>query len=347
MEEHFLGYLFNSLDTETHQAVEAHLRENPAAAQRLEKVREALLPLSWDSECEFLTPPANLTERTLQLIDSRPARNRTTPVVPLPPPKEGMFGWVVQRIDLVVALVIVVASAGAFFPWLYSVKQLNERVLCQRNLLLICRGITAYRDQVGHFPSVAEETWKVKSGTKKQPWKIQPEKRVAGMVLPMLVYGAFLESGCSYCCPAAPPGTRIASTEEVKDMTAKDMARDEFAEQAKRISPCYGYSLGYRTTAGGSTKYLAPEPVAEPAESMVALVSDRPPEGTHLANMKNSPNHGWAGQNVGYQDGSVKFAKSRTVGISGDDIFLNSEGKMAAGTDSHDTVIGFSGATPW
>ncbi len=347
MEEHFIGYLFNSLDPETHQAVEAHVRADPVAAARLEKLREALSPLSWDRDCESFTPPPNLTDRTLRFIDSRPENNRTTPAIPFPPSKDGFLGWAAKRIELVVAMAVVIASVGVFFPWMYSVQRLHERVLCQRNLLAICRGIQAYRDHVGHFPNVNDTTWRVKPGSENKPWTIEPGKQVAGMVLPMLVYGAFLDKECAYCCPASPPGTRIASPEKVKELTCKNMPKEEYAEHARKISPCYGYSLGYRKGNGGAPKFMAPEPHSEPAASMVALVADQPPEGADLTNMKNSPNHGQAGQNVGYQDGSVKFTNSRKVGINGDDIFLNSEGKMAAGIGPQDTVIGFSRATPW
>ena len=60
----------------------------------------------------------------------------------------------------------------------------------------------------------------------------------------------------------------------------------------------------------------------------------------------NSANHGGTGQNVLFLDGSVRFCPTRTVGLSGDDIYLNRVGRQAAGLDAADTVLGSSASSP-
>jgi prepilin-type processing-associated H-X9-DG protein len=71
-------------------------------------------------------------------------------------------------------------------------------------------------------------------------------------------------------------------------------------------------------------------------------MADRPPpEG--IAN--NSINHGGAGQNVLFADGHAVFLTSRMF-AGADDIFANNAGKVAAGLDPRDIVLGHSAARP-
>ena len=60
----------------------------------------------------------------------------------------------------------------------------------------------------------------------------------------------------------------------------------------------------------------------------------------------NSPNHGGVGQNVLYLNGRVRFCTNRTVGVDGDDIYLNKEKQPEAGIDRWDSVLGASGFHP-
>ena len=71
-------------------------------------------------------------------------------------------------------------------------------------------------------------------------------------------------------------------------------------------------------------------------------MSDRPPRDQGLG---NSPNHGGAGQNVLFQDGSVRFITNRSLNFD-DDIFRNKAGKIEAGTDANDAVLGPSAVIP-
>ena len=72
------------------------------------------------------------------------------------------------------------------------------------------------------------------------------------------------------------------------------------------------------------------------------LMSDRPPGDQGPG---NSRNHGGAGQNVLFQDGSVRFLTNRSLNFDGD-IFRNKAGNIEAGADPSDTVLGASAVTP-
>jgi hypothetical protein len=46
-------------------------------------------------------------------------------------------------------------------------------------------------------------------------------------------------------------------------------------------------------------------------------------------------------------DGHFKFCTTPTVGVSGDDIYVNRSNRAAAGMDLLDTVLGASGFHPY
>ena len=78
-------------------------------------------------------------------------------------------------------------------------------------------------------------------------------------------------------------------------------------------------------------------------------MADRPPfkEGeTGGRSDVNSLNHDGTGQNVLFVDGSVTFCKTTAIGIDRDAIYVNRKNEIAAGTDSKDTVLGASWASP-
>jgi prepilin-type processing-associated H-X9-DG protein len=115
------------------------------------------------------------------------------------------------------------------------------------------------------------------------------------------------------------------------------MSDEDFEQRSPTLTMCYAYSLGYRDPVGGQ---CAPG-VIKGSWSQTPIMADRPPaEGLLL----NSINHGGTGQNVLFADGSVQFLANRTRG--GDDIFINRAGRVAAGLDAADIVLGYSAARP-
>jgi prepilin-type processing-associated H-X9-DG protein len=71
-------------------------------------------------------------------------------------------------------------------------------------------------------------------------------------------------------------------------------------------------------------------------------LADRPPaEGIN----SNSINHGLAGQNVLFADGHIRFLSTRKIGAD-DDIYTNRDGRVGAGLDVSDIVLGYSSARP-
>ena len=74
------------------------------------------------------------------------------------------------------------------------------------------------------------------------------------------------------------------------------------------------------------------------------MFADAPSD--QLTNLQ-SANHGGGGQNVLFQDGSVRYQKTCTLAdLNNDHLFLNTDGKQEAGRGRDDTVLGRSEATP-
>jgi hypothetical protein len=103
------------------------------------------------------------------------------------------------------------------------------------------------------------------------------------------------------------------------------------------LADSYAYSLGYKD-------HGVLHGLCQDDDGRLPVMADRPmlpnEEGAG-EERDNSPNHRH-GQNVLYRDGHVTFCTDRHVGVGGDDIFLNREGRVGAGLDCWDTVLGSS-----
>jgi prepilin-type processing-associated H-X9-DG protein len=123
------------------------------------------------------------------------------------------------------------------------------------------------------------------------------------------------------------------------DKAAVQVGPVSFCCPANGGASCYAYSQGYRTSGGVVVlRYEADKPVHR-----MPLMADSPPADPLHG---NSPDHGGKGQNVLFMDGHVEFCKYRTVGVGGDDIFVNKASQVAAGLDWADAVLGRGSACP-
>ena len=313
MDENLVGYLLNSLDPDTHRQVDAYLRANPAARQRLEQLRQALEPLAADTDAGEPTP--GLCIRTLARIARHQVRRGSAangatarPVVNLPPaprpsPSQAAGAargrW--RRADVLVAAAMLLAVLGlavAALPRLWSESRVYA---CKDNLRLFHHALADYSDRHSHaFPMVEG----------------QPPRNVAGAFVPILSDAGALPSNVSLTCPGkgsdAAPGPDLGKLQ-------------------------YAYSLGYLAT--GVLNGLRSDD-GDP----LPIMADGPDVRYGQVLSGNSLNHEGRGQNVLFTDGHVEFRTVRAVG--GDDIYLNQDGLVAAGRSRFDTVLGASWATP-
>lgn len=319
MDENLVGYLLHALEPDENREVETYLRKNPKAAERLERLQQALAPLAADAEAEEL--PRDLVLNTLALVAAHHCCRPALPPAPRVSPQQveaPTRRWS-RRADVLVAalLLVVVGSLGA--PLLVRQWYLYERQACAQNLLTFWQALASYSDDNdGAFPQV----------------KSHGARSVAGFFVPVLNEGGALE-GANVLCPAQGYQAPVRYTaRDLEEMYAT--RRDEFNRVAPYLAGSYAYTLGYRQ--GDFILGLRRDD-----GDLLPILADR----LTSADQGLSPNHGGTGQNVLYIGGHVQWKTARTVGVNLDDIYVNKDNKVLAGKDRLDTVLGGSADHPY
>src|SRR5262249_9292719 len=120
------------------------------------------------------------------------------------------------------------------------------------------------------------------------------------------------------------------------------MSDEEFQRQAPALAGCYAYSLGHT----GDGVMRGPRFDKDQPNSFMPILADRPPLAVQQGDPGNSPTHKGRGQNVLFLDGHCAWKTTRNAGYNGDDIYLNLDGKVAAGKHPLDAVLAESTARP-
>lgn len=315
MEDNLVGYVLNSLDPATQAQVEAYLKTTPEARVHVERLRQAIAPLEADRDNAL--PPPDLVIRTLGRVAESICKHLPRSPRPTSKPAPVLRSWW-RRADVLIAACLLLTVLGLGVPAISQLRNHQAKIECQNNLRQFFVALQAYHDQHGNLPNFA-------SGA---------NNKAVGLIAPVLHDAGVLPPQVSVRCPAdgSPVPVTNLSVDEIQNLSP-----EEFAMHAPRLLPSYGYSLGYQDKDG----FHFPNRPQGAISSLEPLMADRPPLGA----TGNSFNHGGLGQNVLYHDGHVTFATVRTVGINGDDIYLNREMKLAPGIGKLDTVIGPSAST--
>lgn len=327
-----LGYLAGALEPDERLAVEESLRQDPSLREELRRVGRRLNALrDGASDCQ---PPPGLAERTLQFIaeheESAAGRDSSLERSEIEPSGKRKWRGAATReplapttqpwrlVDIAVALAVCLAGAGLIFP-LLNVSRSNARVAaCANNLREIGLAATAYSEhQNGFFPRVAEKG----------------SLAAGGIYAPTLLAAGYVTDPRVFVCPGSPqaddPSWRIPTVAEVEAASGP-----ELAQLHRRMGGSYGYALGYRQDG-------VYRPTRNLYRESFALLADAPSEDCF-----SSPNHSGKGHNVLLEDGHIVFLKSSHLDGSTDDIFMNDEGKVAAGCHVNDAVVVRSDVSP-
>jgi prepilin-type processing-associated H-X9-DG protein len=322
MDENLVAYLLGALSPDQRRQVEEYVEADPAARERLESLRHTFDLLAADRADP--EPPPNLALRTLVRVAELSARELPRAPACGSRAAGGAFPfW--RRADVLVAACLLLTALGILTHWVYSLRRPDgtaQLAACQDNLRKFYVGLKNYADlHRNEFPNVARAA--------------DSPKNVAGLIVPILMDSQTLPEPVSVRCPANGPAQ--ACPWSLRELRA--MGPEEFRRNVDQLASCYAYSLGYR--ADGAVVGLRFEP--DKPNHRLPVMADCPPADPSNG---NSPNHGSKGQNVLFMDGHVEFCKLRTVGVGGDDIFLNKASEVAAGLDWMDSVLGRSSACP-
>lgn len=325
MDENLVGYLLNALDPDSHQQVETYLRGHPEAQKRLDTLKLALAPLEADKE--EIVPPPGLACRAI----AQAAEYRCRPLAE-PPPAPELRGlgperrwW--RRADLMVAASILILVGFLGTQGIVRLREKQAEVACQDNLRNFHLALSDYsRRNDGNFPMVPAE------GPYSRPGVFLASLREQGSLgdRPQI----------SSRCPANGAHRLPEYTfEQLDAMTPEDR------EQALHsLSGCYAYSLGYRGPFGEVCGLRREVGEMELSAEAMPIMADCPtvrPDGSrgHSANHRG-------GQNVLNVGGNVRFCATPHHGIDGDDIYVNMDGKVAAGLHRWDSVLGSNSDQP-
>jgi len=327
MREDLVGHLLGALEPSESKAVELALADpdrGPQLRRDLEKLRLALEPLAGDRD--VLPAPSGLAGRTMRFIVEQEAAARIQDGRPLPMPR-GMSaedalprgratrGW----IDRVIIAASALAACVLVAPLLLdSIAQARAR-RAERNLLKTSGALQGYADAHRVFPT---------------PPSTGPLSR-AGLYAPTLVSEQRLvaDDGTLVCpdTPLSRSGTfRVPTLEELE----RAVGTPEFEEMVRTMGGDYGYTLGHRDASGEL------QPNRDRRRAHHPLMADAPNDGG-----ERSSNHPDGLHHVLFEDGHIKrFGPSDLH--TGDHLFKNHDGNIAAGVDEEDAVIGDSEDQP-
>ncbi|NCY01821.1 MAG: hypothetical protein EBX36_02670 [Planctomycetia bacterium] len=327
MREDLIGHLLGALEpSESHEIERALADPNrgPPLRHDLERLRRALEPLGDDRA--VLPAPPGLAGRTMRFIIEQEAAASVSATRPLPlpsrlspeeSPPRGRFdrAWIDRAIVAATALAACVLVAPLLLD---SIAQARAR-RAERNLLRTSGALQGYADAHRVFPTPPD------SG---------PLSR-AGLYAPTLVSEQRLvaDDGTLLCpdTPLSRSGTfRVPTLEE---LTAA-IGTPRFEEMVRTMGGDFGYTLGHRDASG------VLQPNRDRRRRHHPLMSDAPDGGG-----ERSGNHPDGLHHVLFEDGHVERLTPSELHRD-DHLFKNHDGRIAAGVDEEDAVIGDSHHQP-
>ena len=228
--------------------------------------------------------------------------------------------------DYVVATAVAMLVMGLITPALLASRNQSRLTACQDNLRRIGTGLFNYAES--HSDRFV-------------PINKDGALNVAGAYAPVLKDAGFISaSNVFYCSSAIADG--LQEVREIPTLADLESAARENGTRLDELQSMMGGSYGYTLGYYDHDRYIGP---VNMGRSFRVIMADTPSD--WLEN-RASGNHGGLGQNLLFEDGSIRFAQKSSIGFPRvDSIFENHSGVVAAGIDVNDSVIGASNATAW
>ena len=331
MREDLVGHLLGALEPSESKAIEMALADpqsGPGLRNDLERLRLALKPLARDRD--ILPAPAGLAGRTMRFIveqeaAAKAAADRTLPMPrglsaeDSPPGGQGDRASSRAWIDRVIVAATALAACVLVAPLLLdSIAQSRAR-RAERNLLKTSGALQGYADAHRVFPT---------------PPSSGPLSR-AGLYAPTLVSEQRLVADDGTLIY---PDTALSKSGTFRVPTLEELnaavGTPQFEEMVRTMGGDYGYTLGHRDASGTLQPNLDRRRAHHP------LMADAPNEGG-----ERSSNHPDGIHHVLFEDGHVMRVAPTDLHHD-DHLFKNHDGKVAAGIDEEDAVIGDSEDQP-
>ncbi len=332
MRDELLAYLLNDLDDEQRSRIEARLESDPVWRHELERLRSYMGEARDTSTGETDTPPEDLVHRTCLFVKQASAQGALSPAV-LPAsltesqdaaaPKNRR--WTFLDMSVVAGLMLVMASL--LLPALRESREAARRLKCQENLHRLGFALAQFAEQSGgQLPAIGRH-------------------ENAGMYALKLVESGILTRGQLIellVCPSTqlaedvsrgvrviriPSRLELASATGAKLQSLLDNTKSSFA-----------YRIGYVDEQGIYRQ------VTFTGRCNAPVMSDKP---SFASVGYQSDNHKKCGQNVLFQDQSVRYFQLCIQTNRDKHWFLNEDDQPAAGKHKNDIVMMRSEMSPF
>jgi hypothetical protein len=330
-----LAYLLDDLPAAERAAIEERLESDEDWQAELERLRECLAAGGEPCQCSE-QPPADLVARTCSLVqhldcddwaarhNSPPSPNALAPMSSVTPSCGGGGRW--SLADLAVAAGVMCILAALAMPALQDARNQARGVTCQDNLRYVGAELFKFQLRQNHrLPQLGPDD-------------------PAGKYSVLLVSRGGVDAqdlSRHLVCPdsalaeAIAAGKVIVGIPELQQWNAA--SANQRAEWARTMGGDYAYNFGAFV---GDGAYRMPIFTGSRHVPVLADAPDVSDAGVKVAN------HGGCGQFVLFQSMCVRFRKTCQLQPRGDDIYLNDEGRHAAGADLSDVVLGRSEYLP-
>jgi hypothetical protein len=310
MKYDLVGYLLGALDMAEQQDVEDALQDDRQLRRQLEVLAFRLQPLE---ACRHVEPPAGLSDRTCQAVAESQGlvslaaqdafSGRDAP--------SGRRNWTL--VDTLFSSGLILVLAMLLFPAILNSRYMADLRSCQDNLRQIGSAMRQYSDlNHGYFPVI--------------PGK--GKLSVAGSYAPILVSSGYMDGRQMVYCPAVQNTNNWVSVEPLTEDLLADSAGQAEAESPRQLYGDYGYNPGHMRDGD----YHPHRNLQRGYFPVVADVAGS------TGSQRASANHAGFGQNVLFEDGSVRFLRNPQTSTN-DLLYLSERGRMELGRNPEDSVI--------
>lgn len=329
MRDQLLAYLLGDLTPDESAKIEERVASDPAWQEELDRLRACME--SSDTDQEEDCPPQDLTNRTCCLVQKATELFQAKDATTLPAaltesqdPSSGSRRW--SFADIVIGACILLALGALVLPALQRNRAEARRIACQNNMRELGLAIQQYAQQHGgQLPPMG------------------PRQNAGLFMVNLANTGAITRErlGQLLVCPASELAEEVSSrqiTVIVPTHKQIQLAQGIKLQQLqKHMSGSFAIRVGFIDQQGNYRH------IKFTNSSEAPMFADAP---SYEVPGFLSGNHGGHGQNVSYQDGSVRFRKQCVGSSCNDHLFLNVKDQHAPGYNLQDVVLLRSEAFP-
>ncbi len=327
MRDDLLAYLLGELSPEQRARIETRLAADPHWRRELKRLRQCLESADPESAAE---PPSDLARRTCSFVQQSihpPAAGGAAEPGTLTESQDPVATagrW--SLADFTVAAAILLVLAMLLVPALCESRATARRLACQAKICALGTAVVHYAQQRnGELP------------------RGQAGENTGMFVVELADRGGATRAELAelLVCPASQLAAEVFAGRVVLRIPTRQQLVAATADQrqhlCQQMAGSFAYRTGYRD-AEGTYRHVSFQGC-----SQSPLLADAPD--FSVAGFQ-SANHGGCGQNVLYQDLSIRYHRLRLCRDRQDHLFLNANNEHAAGCHPQDVVLLRSEAIP-